>query len=56
LRVIFTSGYTSTDISSELLARTHSLYLPKPYTDAVLARAVRECLDKNVSAGNVAAA
>ena len=56
LRVIFTSGYTSTDVSPELLARTNSLYLPKPYTDAVLARTVRECLDKNAEAGNVAAA
>jgi len=56
LRVIFTSGYTSTDVSPELLAKTHALYLPKPYTDAILARAVRECLDKNVTASSVAAA
>jgi len=56
LRIIFTSGYTDHDVNPDLLARSNALYLPKPYTDAVLARAVRECLDRNVAAGNVVAA
>jgi signal transduction histidine kinase/HAMP domain-containing protein/ActR/RegA family two-component response regulator len=56
LKVIFTSGYTGSDVSPELLAKTHALYLPKPYTDAVLARAVRECLDRNFTTSSMAAA
>jgi CheY-like chemotaxis protein len=47
LKIIFTSGYTADEVSPEVLARTRAQFLQKPYTHASLAKAVRDCLDKN---------
>jgi signal transduction histidine kinase/ActR/RegA family two-component response regulator len=52
LKIIFTSGYTAHEVSPEILARTHGLFLQKPYSHASLAKTVRDCLDKK-SAENV---
>jgi signal transduction histidine kinase/CheY-like chemotaxis protein len=46
LRVVFASGYTVDDISTEFLTRNNNArFLQKPYTRVNLARAVREALD-----------
>ena len=45
LKVIFTSGYTMDDMSSEFLAHNNAQFLQKPYTRTTLARAVRKKLD-----------
>jgi nitrogen-specific signal transduction histidine kinase/HAMP domain-containing protein/ActR/RegA family two-component response regulator len=46
LRVVFASGYTVDDISTEFLMRNNDArFLQKPYTRTNLARAVREALD-----------
>jgi DNA-binding NtrC family response regulator len=46
LKVIFTSGYTVDEISTDFLRRNnHARFLQKPYHRAVLARAVRHALD-----------
>jgi signal transduction histidine kinase/CheY-like chemotaxis protein/HAMP domain-containing protein len=45
LKVIFMSGYTSDDVSNELLARTNASFIQKPYGHAELTKVVRECLD-----------
>jgi len=45
LKIIFTSGYSSTEISPDLLSRSQARFLQKPYSHTTLARAVRECLD-----------
>lgn len=45
VKIIFTSGYTSTQISPELLSRTHARFLQKPYSQTTLAQAIRDCLD-----------
>jgi signal transduction histidine kinase len=46
LKIIFTSGYTVDDISSEFLRRhNHARFVQKPYHRASLARAVRLALD-----------
>ena len=50
LKIIFTSGYTANEVSPELLAKTDARYLQKPYTHAELAKTVRDCLDKTVTA------
>ena len=50
LKIIFTSGYSSTEIGDELLMRAHAHFLQKPYSHITLARAVRECLDSNAAA------
>jgi nitrogen-specific signal transduction histidine kinase/ActR/RegA family two-component response regulator/HAMP domain-containing protein len=50
LKIIFTSGYTANEVSSEVLARTRARFLQKPYSHDELAKIVRECLDKNVTA------
>jgi CheY-like chemotaxis protein len=47
LKVIFTSGYTADQVSSEVLAKTQAHFLQKPYSHSGLAKAVRDCLDKN---------
>ena len=48
LRVVFASGYTVDDISTEFLTRNNNArFLQKPYTRNSLARAVREALDGN---------
>jgi nitrogen-specific signal transduction histidine kinase/ActR/RegA family two-component response regulator len=48
LKVLFTSGYTTGEISAEVLVKTHAHFLQKPYTQAAVAKAVRDCLDNNV--------
>ncbi len=50
LKIIFTSGYTSNEISNELMARSQAYFLQKPYSHNDLARIVRECLDSDVAA------
>jgi signal transduction histidine kinase/ActR/RegA family two-component response regulator/HAMP domain-containing protein len=47
LKIIFTSGYTSQEISAELLSRSRAHFLQKPYSHTALARAVRGCLDRS---------
>ena len=50
LRVVFASGYTVDDISTDFLERHNDArFLQKPYNRVTLARAVRESLDKMVS-------
>ena len=46
LKVIFTSGYTTTEVKTDLLVKMHARFLQKPYTHADLAKTVRDCLDK----------
>jgi nitrogen-specific signal transduction histidine kinase/ActR/RegA family two-component response regulator/HAMP domain-containing protein len=45
LKIIFSSGYTSTEISAELMARSQARFLQKPYSHTDLAKIVRDCLD-----------
>jgi two-component system, cell cycle sensor histidine kinase and response regulator CckA len=46
LRVVFASGYTVDDISTDFLTRNNNArFLQKPYTRVSLARAIREALD-----------
>jgi signal transduction histidine kinase/ActR/RegA family two-component response regulator/HAMP domain-containing protein len=46
LRIVFASGYTVDDISTDFLTRNNDArFLQKPYTRNNLARAVREALD-----------
>jgi CheY-like chemotaxis protein len=46
LRIVFASGYTVDDISTDFLARKNDArFLQKPYTRTALARAVREAID-----------
>jgi signal transduction histidine kinase/CheY-like chemotaxis protein/HAMP domain-containing protein len=47
LKVVFMSGYTSDDISAELLERTNASFIQKPYSHAELTKVIRECLDRN---------
>ncbi len=47
LKVIFTSGYTTAEINTEVLNRTRAQFLQKPYRQGDLTRTVRECLDKS---------
>lgn len=48
LRVVFASGYTVDDISTEFLVKNnHARFLQKPYTRTSLTRVVREALDGN---------
>ena len=46
LKVIFMSGYTSDDVSAEMLQRTNASFIQKPYGHAELTKVVRDCLDK----------
>ena len=55
LKIIFTSGYNSNELNAELLTRTQTRFLQKPYTHATLARAVRDCLDQSVPADGATA-
>ena len=50
LKIIFTSGYSSTEIGAELLARSQVRFLQKPYTHIALAKMIRDCLDINGAA------
>jgi signal transduction histidine kinase/CheY-like chemotaxis protein len=52
LKVVFTSGYTTSEISAEVLARTHAHFLQKPFTHATVAQTVRDCLDKSETTRN----
>ena len=49
LKIIFTSGYSSTEIGEELLMRARARFLQKPYSHITLAKAVRECLDADAA-------
>jgi signal transduction histidine kinase/CheY-like chemotaxis protein/HAMP domain-containing protein len=49
LKIVFTSGYTANEVNQEMLNRTGASFLSKPYTQAELAKTVRDCLDKNNS-------
>jgi len=49
LKVIFMSGYTSDDVSAEMLQRTNASFIQKPYGHAELTKVVRDCLDKKGS-------
>jgi len=50
LKVVFASGYTVDDISTDFLSRNNDArFLQKPYTRAALARAVREAIDGNAT-------
>lgn len=49
LKVVFMSGYTSDDISPELLQRNNASFIQKPYGHAELAAVVRDCLDQNLA-------
>ena len=49
LKIIFSSGYSSDEISAELMVRSQARFLQKPYTHNDLANIVRGCLDKNVA-------
>ena len=48
LKIIFTSGYTSSEITAELMSRSHARFLQKPYSHTTLAKIVRDCLDQAV--------
>ena len=48
LKVIFMSGYTSEDVSPELLQRTNASFIQKPYGQAELIKIIRDCLDREV--------
>ena len=48
LKVIFMSGYTTEDVSAELLGRTNASFIQKPYGHAELTKVVRDCLDASV--------
>jgi nitrogen fixation/metabolism regulation signal transduction histidine kinase/ActR/RegA family two-component response regulator len=56
LKIIFTSGYSSTELGAELLARSQVRFLQKPYTHLTLAKLVRDCLDINGAADGKPAA
>jgi two-component system cell cycle sensor histidine kinase/response regulator CckA len=47
LKIVFTSGYSTHEINDELLARSQSFFLQKPYSHVTLGRTIRECLDRN---------
>jgi CheY-like chemotaxis protein len=49
LKVVYMSGYTSDEVSAELLTRTNASFLQKPYGHAELAKIVRDCLDKKLN-------
>jgi signal transduction histidine kinase len=46
LKVLFASGYSMDNIDTGFLRKEHANFVQKPYTHASLAKAVRECLDK----------
>jgi nitrogen-specific signal transduction histidine kinase len=45
LKVVYTSGYSGDEITDDRPHKGKFLFVPKPYTQESLARAVRECLD-----------
>ncbi len=50
LKIVFTSGYTPNEVSSQMLERNHARFLQKPYSHNDLASIVRESLDTRVAA------
>lgn len=46
LKLIFVSGYSMDDIDTAFVRKGHATFLQKPYTHFTLAKAVRDCLDK----------
>jgi two-component system cell cycle sensor histidine kinase/response regulator CckA len=52
LKIVFTTGYSAHEISSEMLARTQADFLQKPYSHDELTKIVRDCLDKKSPAGS----
>ncbi len=46
LKIIFTTGYTAHEFSTEMLTRTRAHFLQKPYVHTELIQTVRDCLDK----------
>jgi signal transduction histidine kinase len=49
LRILFTSGYTDDAVTLQGVIDPGIEFLPKPYTPAILARKVRELLDKGIA-------
>jgi signal transduction histidine kinase len=49
LKILFTSGYTGGEITTDGMLQPGVEFLPKPYTPATLSRKVREMLDTAVS-------
>jgi PAS domain S-box-containing protein len=47
LKILFTSGYTDDAIAQHGVLEPGVVFLPKPYTPGILARKVRELLDKS---------
>jgi signal transduction histidine kinase len=47
IKILFTSGYTDDAIAQHGVLETGVAFLPKPYTPGILARKVRELLDKS---------
>jgi len=45
LKVLYTSGYSLEFVESDLLLSEGVNFLPKPYSGAALAQAVRRCFD-----------
>ena len=52
LKIVFTSGYTASEVSPEMLAKTRARFLQKPYTHDMLAKVVRDALDGKSPASN----
>ena len=49
LKLIFASGYSMDDIDTGFVRKGHAAFLQKPYTHITLAKAVRDCLDKQTA-------
>jgi signal transduction histidine kinase/ActR/RegA family two-component response regulator/HAMP domain-containing protein len=54
LKIIFTSGYTSNEIITELMTRSQARFLQKPYSHNDLAKVVRDCLDSKDTSSTAA--
>ena len=46
LKIVFASGYSMDDIDTAIVRKGAAGFLQKPYTHITLAKAVRDCLDK----------
>jgi signal transduction histidine kinase/ActR/RegA family two-component response regulator/HAMP domain-containing protein len=49
LKVIFASGYSMDNLDAAFIRKPNVLFLQKPYTHLTLARAVRQCLDRELA-------
>ena len=47
LKIVFTSGYSAGEINAEMLTRSQTHFLQKPYTHTMLAKIVRDALDQS---------